>query len=290
MSLHRLLRRGRGRRQRGQGLTEFALVIPIFLLLVVALFDLGRAVFAYNTLTNAAREGARIAIVNQYTPSIVTRAKSQTKIVELDDPSVSVTFWQVGSERQAGQDEAAVQLARRGRLPCRRQVRGDLPPDHPVHQQHPVRERRDLHRHVAALGRIQLSAESQCTHGRGRCRGLSEAAMNRSVSPDPTHEDTMHRTAPCRRSASPTRPDHRRRRAHDDRAHRWRLAGPRGRQRLRPSADRPERGGLRRECRGDHPRPAARRWHRGRRRRHRRDRRDGGRQPPRHATRPTTRI
>ena len=98
MSLHRLLRRDGGRRQRGQGLTEFALVIPIFLLLVVALFDLGRAVFAYNTLTNAAREGARIAIVNQYTPSIVSRAKSQTQIVELDDPSVSVTFWQVGSD------------------------------------------------------------------------------------------------------------------------------------------------------------------------------------------------
>jgi Flp pilus assembly protein TadG len=86
------------RRDRGQGLTEFALVIPIFLLIVVALFDLGRAVFAYNTLTNAAREGARIAIVNQYQPSIVARAKSQTNIVELDDPSVSVTFWQVGTD------------------------------------------------------------------------------------------------------------------------------------------------------------------------------------------------
>ena len=35
------IRQDGGRRQRGQGLTEFALVIPIFLLLVVALFDLG---------------------------------------------------------------------------------------------------------------------------------------------------------------------------------------------------------------------------------------------------------
>ena len=96
MSLHRHSRRDGGGRQRGQGLTEFALVIPIFLLLVVALFDLGRAVFAYNTLTNAAREGARTAIVNQYTPTIVSRAKSQTNIVELDDPSVSVSFWNVG--------------------------------------------------------------------------------------------------------------------------------------------------------------------------------------------------
>ena len=45
----------RRRLERGQALVEFALVIPIFLLMLVALFDLGRAVFAYNTLTNAAR-------------------------------------------------------------------------------------------------------------------------------------------------------------------------------------------------------------------------------------------
>jgi Flp pilus assembly protein TadG len=77
---------------------EFALVLPIFLLLVVSLFDLGRAVFAYNTLTNAAREGARLAIVNQDKQTIVARAKSQTAIVELDDPSVSVNFYQVNAD------------------------------------------------------------------------------------------------------------------------------------------------------------------------------------------------
>ena len=54
--------------------------------------------FAYNTLTNAAREGARMAIVNQYKPSVIEHAKNQTAIVELDDPSVSVTYWQVGTD------------------------------------------------------------------------------------------------------------------------------------------------------------------------------------------------
>ena len=77
---------------------EFALVLPIFILLVVSLFDLGRAVFAYNTLTNAVREGARLAIVNQDVPTIVARAKSQTAIVELNDPSVSVAFYQVKAD------------------------------------------------------------------------------------------------------------------------------------------------------------------------------------------------
>jgi Flp pilus assembly protein TadG len=88
-------RRGAGR---GQALVEFALVMPIFILLLVAIFDLGRAVFAFNTLTNAAREGARMAIVNQYQPSIIARAKQQTAIVELNDPSVTVNFYQVNAD------------------------------------------------------------------------------------------------------------------------------------------------------------------------------------------------
>jgi Flp pilus assembly protein TadG len=93
-----LLRRRRGAHYRGQALVEFALVIPLFLLLLVAIFDLGRAVFAWNTLSNAAREGARIAIVNQYKPSIVARAKAETAIVELNDPSVNVDFYQVNAD------------------------------------------------------------------------------------------------------------------------------------------------------------------------------------------------
>ena len=90
------------RRRRGQALVEFALVIPIFLLVMVAMFDLGRAVFAYNTLTNAAREGVRLAIVNQDTASIIARAKSQTAIVELSNPSVDISFKQVDADGTMG--------------------------------------------------------------------------------------------------------------------------------------------------------------------------------------------
>ena len=83
---------------RGQALVETALVLPILLLVIVALFDLGRATFAYNTLTNAAREGARMAIVNQDKPTIITWAKGQTQIVELNDPSVKIDFYQVADD------------------------------------------------------------------------------------------------------------------------------------------------------------------------------------------------
>ena len=94
-----LRRRLSTRRHRaGQALVEFALVIPVFLLLLVGLFDLGRAVFAYNTLTNAAREGARLAIVNQDEPSIIEHAKNASAIVELNVPNVDVDFWQINND------------------------------------------------------------------------------------------------------------------------------------------------------------------------------------------------
>jgi Flp pilus assembly protein TadG len=84
-------RRSRRRRQ-GQALVEFALVIPIFLLLLMAVFDLGRAVFAYNSVTNAAREGARLAIVNQSAVLIQQRAMAQSAIAETAAPNVTVEF------------------------------------------------------------------------------------------------------------------------------------------------------------------------------------------------------
>jgi hypothetical protein len=49
------------RRQEGQGLVEFALIIPIFLLVLVGIFDAGRLVYTNSALSQAAREGARLA-------------------------------------------------------------------------------------------------------------------------------------------------------------------------------------------------------------------------------------
>lgn len=48
---------------KGQSLVEFALVIPILLLVIFGLFDLGYAVFIKNMISNAAREGARTGII-----------------------------------------------------------------------------------------------------------------------------------------------------------------------------------------------------------------------------------
>lgn len=55
--------RSGGNRRRGQGLVEFALVIPIFLLILFGLIDVGRFVFLSSSLSQAAREGARLGSV-----------------------------------------------------------------------------------------------------------------------------------------------------------------------------------------------------------------------------------
>jgi hypothetical protein len=54
----------RSPRSRGQALVEFALVAPIFFLLLFALIEGGRFILVYETLHSATRDGARYAIVN----------------------------------------------------------------------------------------------------------------------------------------------------------------------------------------------------------------------------------
>jgi Flp pilus assembly protein TadG len=82
--------------ERGQSLVEFALVILVFITLLVAIFDLGRAVFAYNSVTNAARQGVRFATVNQDTALIAQHAIASVSIAETAAPNVAVSFHKDG--------------------------------------------------------------------------------------------------------------------------------------------------------------------------------------------------
>ena len=62
------LTRHGGRRQltQGQALVEFALALPLVLLMVVGMVDMGRFVFGHSALSQAAREGARVGAVEAY--------------------------------------------------------------------------------------------------------------------------------------------------------------------------------------------------------------------------------
>lgn len=81
----------RRRDERGQSLVEFAIVIPIFVLLLLGLFDIGRAVLNYTTVANAAREAARVAVVNQDPVAVRAAAKQAGTGLSLQDSDIDLT-------------------------------------------------------------------------------------------------------------------------------------------------------------------------------------------------------
>ena len=62
----------RQRDRRGASAVEFAVVAPVFFLLVLGIIEFGRMVMVQQVITNAAREGARIAVLDSATPGRVT--------------------------------------------------------------------------------------------------------------------------------------------------------------------------------------------------------------------------
>jgi Flp pilus assembly protein TadG len=58
-----LAKRHHRQRSRGQALAEFALMMPIFALVLFALLDFGRVIYAQNTVSEAAREATRVGVV-----------------------------------------------------------------------------------------------------------------------------------------------------------------------------------------------------------------------------------
>lgn len=70
--------------RRGQGLVEFALIVPLIIVLFMAIFDFGRAIYGMNAVGNAARMGVRTAIVNQNLSEIRQRAANQATALAVD--------------------------------------------------------------------------------------------------------------------------------------------------------------------------------------------------------------
>jgi Flp pilus assembly protein TadG len=59
-------RSGRTGEERGAALVEFALCVPLLLVVIAGIVDFGFAFQRYEVITNAAREGARLATLPQY--------------------------------------------------------------------------------------------------------------------------------------------------------------------------------------------------------------------------------
>ena len=70
---------GRRKRSRGQALVEFALILPVFMLVMLIAIDFGRLFFTYIQVNNAAREGAAYGAGNPTsTTGITSRAQQET--------------------------------------------------------------------------------------------------------------------------------------------------------------------------------------------------------------------
>ena len=83
----------RTRRQRGVATIEFALCAPILFLLMFATAELGRALFQYNTLVKAVRDGARYA---------AAAATNSTRVVNITNQMRTATVNLVMTGTTAG--------------------------------------------------------------------------------------------------------------------------------------------------------------------------------------------
>jgi Flp pilus assembly protein TadG len=89
--------RSADRQDRGAAAVEFALVLPLLLLVICGIVDFGRAYNAQVTLTQAAREGARLAALGQ--PDVVSR--TQAAAIPLTGVTVTGSSCPAGSTADA---------------------------------------------------------------------------------------------------------------------------------------------------------------------------------------------
>ena len=88
------------RHARGQAIVEFALMVPVLFMLTLGMVDLSRGFWAYVSLQNVAREGARAAIIvspasSLLTPSstapVVARALAEAPLLGLDSGNLTAS-------------------------------------------------------------------------------------------------------------------------------------------------------------------------------------------------------
>lgn len=78
-------------RERGAAVVEFALVVPILLLLVMGIAEFGRVYYIQTTLSQAAREGAREMALKNNAASAKSTARSSADPLVLTNGQISVS-------------------------------------------------------------------------------------------------------------------------------------------------------------------------------------------------------
>lgn len=85
------------RHEDGQSLVEFALILPIIMLILIGVFDLGRVVWINNTLSDGSRHGARHAAIDPRGGDYCGRVDEAVQSAILDQPLATyrVTYQRV---------------------------------------------------------------------------------------------------------------------------------------------------------------------------------------------------
>jgi len=96
---------------RGQSMVEFAIVFPIFVLLLVGIFDFGRVIWINDTLSGAAREAVRYAIVHGGSTSTLCPAGPPAP--DSNDPDPTCPPYPDGTAYPKGSKQAIKDVAER---------------------------------------------------------------------------------------------------------------------------------------------------------------------------------
>jgi Flp pilus assembly protein TadG len=102
-------------RNRAQALVEFALIVPVMLLLVLGMFDLGRAFVFAVAVQNGAREAARMGERAALDPT-VTNTLILQRLIDASAPALTGCTAQTGTQPSTGCSQWTFTLSPTGTL------------------------------------------------------------------------------------------------------------------------------------------------------------------------------
>jgi len=89
------------KREHGQAIVEMALILPLLLLLLFGVIEMGRIGYAYITVSNAARAGGRVATIGATDSEI--NSSIQNAATSLDQGSLTIDITPTQGLRLSGQ-------------------------------------------------------------------------------------------------------------------------------------------------------------------------------------------
>ena len=104
------------RERRGQGFLEFALIVPVLLLIIIGLIEFGHIFIVYASLTNASREGTRYGIVSPTDYDGINNRVRETIILPPPEEVAINVRYDSGPDTTAFVDPGSVETGSRVRV------------------------------------------------------------------------------------------------------------------------------------------------------------------------------